>query len=258
MKRIFLTFLCGLPITYAFSQTNTFPTTGSAGIGTLTPESFLHVIGASGSTAELKADHYFNNFGASTLQMRKSRGTKASPVIVADGDYIGSLETWGYAGTAFRRNSYIGSFVNGTPTATGIPTDLIFATSSGGNDALEGMRLDKNGNLGIGTSAPTEKLSVKGKIRAQEIKVEINNWPDFVFAKDYKLLTLQETEKHIKEKGHLPGIPSAAEVEKNGIELGDMNKKLLQKIEELTLYLIEQNRFIVSQEKRIVELEKRK
>ncbi|WP_285060244.1 hypothetical protein [Pedobacter ginsengisoli] len=100
------------------------------------------------------------------------------------------------------------------------------------------------GNVGVGTSSPTEKLSVKGKIRAQEVKVEMANWADFVFAKDYMLPTLQETEKHIKEKGHLPGIPSAEEVEKNGIELGDMNKKLLQKIEELTLYVIELNREI--------------
>jgi hypothetical protein len=101
---------------------------------------------------------------------------------------------------------------------------------------------DGVGNVGIGTATPNEKLSVNGKIRAHEIKVELSGWSDFVFAKDYALPTLQETEKHIKDKGHLPGIPSAAEVEKNGIELGDMNKKLLQKIEELTLYMIEKDK----------------
>ncbi len=95
------------------------------------------------------------------------------------------------------------------------------------------------GNVGIGTSMPTEKLSVKGKIRAQEIKVENANWPDFVFAKSYILPTLKETETHIKETGHLPGIPSAEEVRANGVDLGEMNAKLLQKIEELTLHLIE-------------------
>ncbi|WP_285060238.1 hypothetical protein [Pedobacter ginsengisoli] len=99
------------------------------------------------------------------------------------------------------------------------------------------------GDVGIGTTnTQGHKLAVNGKIRAQEIKVELANWPDFVFSRSYKLPTLQETESHIKEKGHLPGIPSAAEVEKNGIELGDMNKKLLQKIEELTLYLIEKDK----------------
>ncbi|WP_285060236.1 hypothetical protein [Pedobacter ginsengisoli] len=113
-----------------------------------------------------------------------------------------------------------------------------------------------NGNIGIGTINPTEKLSVKGKIRAQEVKVEMANWADFVFANDYVLPTLQETESHIKEKGHLPGIPSAAEVEKNGIELGDMNKKLLQKIEELTLYLIEQKKEIQTLNSKVENLQK--
>ncbi|WP_316810317.1 hypothetical protein [Pedobacter heparinus] len=107
------------------------------------------------------------------------------------------------------------------------------------------------GNLGIGVEAPTEKLSVNGKIRAQEIKVEASPWPDYVFSRDYQLPTLQQTEQHIKEKGHLPGIPSAAEVKANGIDLGEMNAKLVQKIEELTLHLIRQ-------QKEIEQLKKRK
>jgi len=111
-------------------------------------------------------------------------------------------------------------------------------------------------NVGIGTLSPSEKLSVNGKIRAKEIKVENANWPDFVFAKSYGLPTLKETEKHIKEKGHLPGIPSAEEVKANGVDLGDMNAKLLQKIEELTLYLIEQNRKIERQALELVDQKK--
>ncbi|WP_316810324.1 hypothetical protein [Pedobacter heparinus] len=100
-----------------------------------------------------------------------------------------------------------------------------------------------DGNLGVGTNNfQGYKLAVNGKIRAQEIKVEASPWPDYVFTKDYQLPTLQQTEQHIKEKGHLPGIPSAAEVKTNGIDLGEMNAKLLQKIEELTLHLIEQNK----------------
>jgi hypothetical protein len=99
--------------------------------------------------------------------------------------------------------------------------------------------LFSTGNMGVGT-ADTKgyKLAVNGKIRTQEIKVEAANWPDYVFAKDYKLPSLQETEQHIKDKGHLPGIPSAEEVKANGIDLGEMNAKLLKKIEELTLHLI--------------------
>jgi hypothetical protein len=120
-------------------------------------------------------------------------------------------------------------------------TNIDFYTNSAlvyGN-LVHRMRINSNGFVGIGTTNPTEQLSVKGKIRAQEVKVELTNWADFVFAKDYQLPSLAETEKHIKEFGHLPGIPSAAKVARDGIELGDMNKKLLQKIEELTLYLIE-------------------
>ncbi|WP_285060240.1 hypothetical protein [Pedobacter ginsengisoli] len=132
----------------------------------------------------------------------------------------------------------------------------IFFVHNEAAKAYDGLMVQygSNGNVGIGTNSATEKLSVKGKIRAQEIKVEMANWADFVFAKDYILPTLQETEKHIKEKGHLPGIPSATEVENNGIELGDMNKKLLQKIEELTLYLIRLNKVVNEQSKEIQEL----
>ena len=95
------------------------------------------------------------------------------------------------------------------------------------------------GNVRIGTATPTEKLSVNGKIRAKELKVETANWPDYVFGSSYSLPDLKETEQFIKENKHLPEIPSAAEVKENGIELGEMNAKLLKKIEELTLYIIE-------------------
>nr|WP_068892580.1 tail fiber protein [Pedobacter panaciterrae] len=115
------------------------------------------------------------------------------------------------------------------------------------------------GKVGIKTSTPGDyDLAVKGKIRAQEIKVELANWPDYVFAKDYDLPSLRETEQHIKKNGHLPGIPSAEEVKANGIDLGEMNAKLLQKIEELTLHLlaIENENQVMSN--RILSLEKSK
>ncbi|WP_158655089.1 hypothetical protein [Flavivirga eckloniae] len=114
-----------------------------------------------------------------------------------------------------------------------------------------------DGNIGIGTTnSGSWKLAVNGKIRAKEIKVE-TGWSDFVFYDDYKLPTLQEVENHIKEKGHLKDIPSAEEVEENGIFLGEMDSKLLQKIEELTLYTIQQEKEIQKlkkQEREISEL----
>lgn len=104
------------------------------------------------------------------------------------------------------------------------------------------MILTADGNLGIGTTNPNSwKLAVNGKIRAKEIKIE-TGWSDFVFYDDYKLPTLKEVESYIKKKGHLKDIPSAKDVEENGIFLGEMDAKLLQKIEELTLYTIQQEK----------------
>ena len=101
-----------------------------------------------------------------------------------------------------------------------------------------------NGNVGIGTTNPQNKLDVNGTIHAKEVKVDLNGWSDFVFSPSYKLKTLAEVENYIKTHGHLAEIPSATEVEKNGISLGDMQTKLLQKLEESTLYLIEQSKQI--------------
>ena len=99
------------------------------------------------------------------------------------------------------------------------------------------------------------------KIAAEEVKVALyNNWSDFVFDSDYKLPTLKEVENHIKEKGHLKDIPSETDVKKNGIFLGEMDSKLLQKIEELTLYTIQQEKEIKSlkmMNSKLLELQKR-
>jgi hypothetical protein len=82
----------------------------------------------------------------------------------------------------------------------------------------------------------------------------MTGWSDFVFKKEYNLPTLEEVEKHINEKGHLENIPSEEEVLKNGINLGEMDAKLLQKIEELTMYMIEQNKRMNKLEKENQEL----
>ncbi|UZJ64187.1 hypothetical protein OKW96_17645 [Sphingobacterium sp. KU25419] len=101
-----------------------------------------------------------------------------------------------------------------------------------------------SGNVGIGTMEPQEKLVVKGKILAEEIKVQAINWPDYVFKPEYQLPSLAETEQYILNNGHLPEVPKATEVEANGVSLGEMNKILLKKVEELTLHLIDQQKQI--------------
>ncbi|WP_052496653.1 hypothetical protein [Pedobacter lusitanus] len=106
------------------------------------------------------------------------------------------------------------------------------------------VRYSPTGNVGLGVDNPTDKLAVRGTIRANEIKVMPDVWPDYVFSKGYKPMSLPELEKFIQTNQHLPEVPSAKEVETNGIALGNMNKVLLQKIEELTLHLIEKDKQI--------------
>ena len=97
--------------------------------------------------------------------------------------------------------------------------------------------------IGTLTGANGYKVSVEGKIMCEELKVQLKaNWPDYVFAKDYNLMPLTEVENEIKANHHLPGIPSASEMEENGIELGEMQRLLMEKVEELTLYVIELNK----------------
>ncbi len=116
--------------------------------------------------------------------------------------------------------------------------------------------VNSESKVGIGTTDFTgnHKLRVEGSIGAREIKVEASGWSDFVFYDNYELRTLEEVEEHIVEKGHLPEIPSESEVAENGINLGEMNAKLLQKIEELTLYMIDMNKRVSQLENENQEL----
>lgn len=135
----------------------------------------------------------------------------------------------------------------------------ILATRIGGTSAGIGtfsntnMRIFANGssaifigsgtnNVGIGIDFPTYKLEVNGSVRSKEVVVESINWPDFVFDEKYKLPLLSDVEKFIQQNKHLPNIPSAAEIESKGLPLGDTQKKMMEKIEELTLYMIEANK----------------
>ncbi|WP_421876493.1 hypothetical protein [Marinoscillum sp.] len=117
------------------------------------------------------------------------------------------------------------------------------------------MKLRGDGTVGIGTNNPSEKLEVNGTIRSKEIKVEAAPWPDYVFAEDYELMSLTQTRDFISRNHHLPEVPSAEEVEANGIAVGEMNALLLKKIEELTLHLLEKDAQIQNLIKRVEKLE---
>jgi len=145
-----------------------------------------------------------------------------------------------------------GYLTNGGANTTG---DLAFSTRNSSTDIslTERMRILSNGNVGIGTTTPGNKLDVNGTIRAKEVKVE-SGWADYVFDKGYNLQDLSEVELYINQHKHLPDVPDANEVEKNGVNLGEMNALLLKKIEELTLYAIEQNKKIETLEKTVNNL----
>jgi hypothetical protein len=104
---------------------------------------------------------------------------------------------------------------------------------------ITALSINSSGYVGIGTVTPKERLSVNGNIRSKEVKVETTNWPDYVFEEGYNVGTLKELESYIKTNKHLPEVPNAKEAEQNGIALGEMNKILLKKVEELTLHLID-------------------
>lgn len=112
-----------------------------------------------------------------------------------------------------------------------------------GDVYLQGGVWDKNGDVAIGTTTPGPyKLTVEGTIGARRMKVAQGTWPDYVFEEDYHLPALAEVEDYIKANKRLPDVPSAAEVKKDGLDVGEMNERLLRKVEELTLYVIEQQK----------------
>jgi hypothetical protein len=120
------------------------------------------------------------------------------------------------------------------------------------------ITIHHSGSVGIGTTTPDQKLTVKGKIHAEEVIVDLNvPVADYVFAKDYSLMPLHKVEQYVQQNSHLPDIPSAAEIKEQGLSMGEMQNKLLKKIEEQTLYIISLNKQITQQNDQMQQLEKR-
>ncbi len=114
--------------------------------------------------------------------------------------------------------------------------------------------IQDSGNVGVGVDSPANKFEVKGKIRAEEVVVE-SNWADFVFEENYELMPLEEVADFISEEKRLPGVPTAEDVQTQGASVGETQAMLLQKVEELTLYLIQQEAENAKLMKRIETLE---
>ena len=128
--------------------------------------------------------------------------------------------------------------------------DLAFKTAKAGVLSTQ-LTINSDGKVGIGTENPAYKLDVEGIIRASEIKVCIQGGCDFVFGKDYNLMTLNELEKFVTTNHHLPEIAPEKEMLENGLNMKDFQMKLLQKMEEMTLYIIDQNKKNEKQEQEI-------
>lgn len=138
------------------------------------------------------------------------------------------------------------TFYNGTGPAGQLGISELFFLHGEAAQAYDGLmvRYDESGEVNIGNSQRNSNLNVNGNIKTRKVKVTLQDWADFVFDPAYQLPALPAVEQFIRDNRHLPDIPSAETVNKQGVDLGDMSARLLQKIEEMTLYLIEQHKQI--------------
>ncbi len=193
------------------------PTGGNVGIGTTSPTASLHVRSATGNDTPIVVESQTHN---SYITLRNLGGDNS----------LSSSDNALYIGGG------------------GVPGPIYFR-----NGWTANMAMTATGNVGIGTTSPTQKLSVNGTIQAKEVIVQ-TGWSDYVFKLGYHLASLSEIEGAIKKEGHLPGIPSAQEVAEHGVGMGEMQSKLLAKVEELTLHLIEQEKLLHAQHDEINQL----
>ena len=216
---------------------------GNLGIGTQTPTHRLHVVGGGGIMA---TDGPLNAYTAQgipdpNIDNPTTALLGANGLMSNHGEYYYWRAFWGQS---------IDLRAGGIPDAS----RNIFRVRrfDSGASWTELFRVNENGNVGIGTAHNGDyKLTVKGTLAARKVKVTQEAWADFVFEEHYALPTLQSVEAHIKTHKHLPGIPAASEIAEKGMDLGDMQQKQMQKIEELTLYIIELNKKIQELEKKI-------
>lgn len=226
-------------------------TSGRVGIGTTAPQALLHVNGDAFIDGTLKREEYKGygqEFDYTIMSFAMNQNVRVNNAATGWKVKVVSDRANSTYSSAYKAHDPIRlSFYPGRTTPYGANYGLNELYAS----ALT-LYADKGSSkVGIGIDKPTEKLHVNGKIRATGQE----GWSDFVFYDEYELATLNEVEDFIDENGHLKDIPSEKEVLREGIDLTEMDSKLLQKIEELTLYLIDQNKQLQNQAKEIALLQ---
>ncbi|MBQ8957372.1 MAG: hypothetical protein IJ057_02535 [Bacteroidales bacterium] len=193
-------------------------TSGFIGVNTNTPRQMLHVKGG--------------NFLISRTADITNKALGSTNGSILFGDETSQTYPYGSWGIEYVNDSSQGHGLNFWKT---------WDQNGGGlnNVVFLCEEKDYKGYVGINTKCPSSRLSVDGTIRAKEVVVSLDGWCDYVFLPNYKLTGLYELEAYIKEYSHLPNVPSECEVLENGVQLGEMNAVLLEKVEELTLYVIE-------------------
>lgn len=211
-----------------FTEQMRIDNNGNVGIGNPTPASKLDVNGEISMPFDNRIGSFLSDAFSSVYTDNKAMG-HYSLGWFSDSWCPGGGTLWvsGYGGMKF--------FTSGSPR----------------------LVVDISGKVGIGTTTPDHELTVNGTIHAKEVIVTVDIPADYVFKPSYKLMPLTQVEQYVKTNSHLPEIPSASEVSKNGMNMGEMQNKLLQKIEELTLYMIDQQKTINQQSAKIEELEKK-
>lgn len=178
--------------------------------------------------------------------------------VATAGDYTSSA--YGVYGSASGSAGYRYG-VYGAATGTGIANYGVYGSASGATTNWAGyfsgdMYISSDLRIGTTTQATGYSVSVNGKIACEEVLVkDMNSWPDYVFSGNYPLMSLPELEKQILENNRLPGLPAATEVEENGFHVGEMQRLVLEKVEELTLYTIQQGKLIEQLQQQVTTLQ---
>ena len=198
-------------------------------------------------------------FQGASLIFRKARGTTALRTVPQVDDIMGGLFGQVYHGSTWRPAATLRFFVDGPVSTGSTPGRIEFQTQPVGSSTAASLQtrmiVDNQGRVAVGftdmSKLGSSLFGVNGKLLAEEVEVKLfASWPDFVFQDNFDLMPLNELESFISTNRHLPGVPTEADVTENGVNLGQMTGILLQKVEEMTLHIIDLN-------KRIAELEGR-